>query len=70
MSEQTTYNRMKESMPEMDVRKMVQQSEDYLTSCVEEYPLSTVLTALSGGIILGAVATMFLMPTQRKVRRW
>ena len=70
MNQQAAYNRVKSAMPDVDVQKMVQQSEDYLTSCMEEYPLSTVLTALSGGIVLGAVATMLLMPARRQSRRW
>lgn len=64
----STYNRLKSSLPDTNYEELMKHSSDQLAAYVEEYPIATVLTALSGGIIIGAVATMLCLPRSRRYR--
>ncbi len=63
-----TTNRIKSALENTGYEQLVKDSSEKLAECVEEYPISTVLTALSGGIIIGAVATLLLIPRARRRR--
>lgn len=66
MKSADTMNRIRSSIEEMDYEQMMKESGERLASYVDDYPLSTVLTAMSAGIVIGAAATMLMLPRSRR----
>jgi len=66
MNSADTMNRIRSSVEGMDYEQMMKESGERLASYVDEYPLSTVLTAMSAGIVIGAAATMLMLPRSRR----
>ncbi|MBR9801955.1 MAG: hypothetical protein ACE37I_19600 [Rubinisphaera brasiliensis] len=66
MNSSDTINRLRSQVEGLDYDQVMKDSSERLASYVDEYPISTVVTALSAGIVIGAAATMLMLPRSRR----